>query len=474
MKYFKIFNTENEYLEYISSDEFITPNVSTLYDSTKTWITAEIHDYSKDYFTIKSLADENEVKITRWGKTGNTEYYSLDSGTTWTQVPTGTSEITIATINSGETLMIKSEANEWASKWNSHNSLTCTKNYDVYGNIMSLIYGDDFNGKTEIKNTSSNNAGTFCALFWYTNDTGDTAVGSTTLISAENLVLPATTLKRNTYYELFRGCTNLKYPPKELPATTLVSDCYRSMFQGCTSLTTAPELSALNLEVCCYQNMFKGCTSLTVAPELHATTLAKECCYSMFQGCTSLTTAPSVLPATTLASDCYRSMFQDCTSLTVAPKLPATTLSSNCYYAMFQGCTSLTTAPELLATTLSSGCYRSMFQGCTSLTTAPSVLPATTLASDCYRSMFKGCTSLTTAPELLAAKLENACYYEMLRGCSNLNYIKCLATDISASNCTFAWVVGVSSNGEFVKNSDMTNWGRGNEGVPNNWTIIDA
>ena len=51
MKYFKVFNTENEYLEYISSEGCITPYVITLSDSTKTWITAEIHDYSKDYFT---------------------------------------------------------------------------------------------------------------------------------------------------------------------------------------------------------------------------------------------------------------------------------------------------------------------------------------------------------------------------------------------------------------------------------------
>jgi len=450
MKYFKVFNTENEYLEYISSDEFIAPNVSTLYDSTKTWIlpwrvihvtgvtlseseiivdkdetyklvatvlpndatdksvtwssdnenvatvdsngvvssvasgdatvtvtttdggftaqcsvsVANTHDYSKDYFTIKSLADDNEVKITRWGKTGNTEFYSLDSGTTWTQVPTGTSEITIATINNGETLMIKSEANEWASKWDSHNSLTCTKNYDVCGNIMSLIYGDDFRGKTEIKNPTDNNHGTFCGLFWYTSGSSQTALGSTTLISAENLVLPA---------------------------TTLANICYQSMFQGCTSLTTAPSLPA--------------------------TTLAKSCYQSMFQGCTSLTTAPS-LPATTLALECYHYMFQDCTSLTTAPELPATTLAKSCYQSMFQGCTSLTTAPNL---------------------------PATTLSDNCYQAMFFNC--------------------------SKLNYIKCLAVDISASYCTYEWVKGVSSSGTFVKTLTMEDWKTGNSGIPTNWTV---
>jgi hypothetical protein len=287
------------------------------------------HDYSKDYFTIKSLSDDNAVKITRWGKTGNTEYYSLYSGTTWTQVPTGTSEITIATINSGETLMIKSEANEWASTLKDHNSLTCTKDYDVCGNIMSLIYGDNFKRKTEIKEPTSTNAGTFCGLFWYTNETGDTAIGSTTLKSAENLVLPATTLKKNTYNELFRGCTNLEYPPKELPATTLASACYNSMFKGCTSLTTAPELHVTTLAGGCYNNMFQGCTSLTTAPELPATTLANSCYYGMFSGCTSLTIAPE-LPATTLSNNCYQYMFNGCSNLKYIKCLAIDISASNC------------------------------------------------------------------------------------------------------------------------------------------------
>ena len=141
---------------------------------------------------------------------------------------------------------------------------------------------------------------------------------------------------------------------------------------------------------------------------------------------------------------------------------------------MFQGCTSLTTALTLPATTLTNSCYSSMFRDCTSLTTAPA-LPATTLARGCYSSMFRDCTSLKTAPELPATtSLDEYCYQAMFMGCTNLNYIKCLATDISATYCTQSWVDGVASTGTFVKNPNMTSWATGTDGIPTGWAVQNA
>ena len=101
------------------------------------------------------------------------------------------------------------------------------------------------------------------------------------------------------------------------------------------------------------------------------------------------------------------------------------------------------------------------------------VLPATTLTNDCYRHLFYGCTNLTTAPELPAPTLVQSCYSEMFGGCSKLNYITCLATDISASNCTGNWVSSVASTGIFVKNPRMNGWPTGNSGIPTGWTVIN-
>ena len=166
-------------------------------------------------------------------------------------------------------------------------------------------------------------------------------------------------------------------------------------------------------------------------------------------------------------------MFQDCISLVSTPELPATDVSEDGYACMFQGCKTLTTAPDLPATGLSYGSYTAMFKGCSALTQAQSILPATELEQYCYENMFEGCKNLTTAPELPALVLSGGSYSQMFSGCSSLNYIKCLATDISASISTYEWVRGVAGSGTFVKNANMTSWESGINGIPNNWTITD-
>ena len=204
--------------------------------------------------------------------------------------------------------------------------------------------------------------------------------------------------------------------------------------------------------------------------KMNTNKLAPDCYQHMFNSCTSLIKAPK-LQATTLTQGCYNSMFYYCTSLTQAPELPATTLADSCYNSMFRGCTSLTQAPELPATTLADSCYNSMFRGCTSLTQAPE-LPATTLAESCYYAMFYDCANLIQAPELPATTLVVYCYGYMFIGCTNLKYIKCLATNISASNCTYGWVAGVSSTGDFYTPA-ATNWTSGVNGIPTGWTRHD-
>ena len=382
---------------------------------------------------------------------GNTVDYSLDSGSTWTSL---SSDTYTPTVQSGHTIMWKATltptANVGIGRFSSSGS------FDVDGNPLSLIYGDNFVGQTDL--TGKNYC--FYNLFSACHK----------LESAERLSLPATTLANSCYYGMFSVCWNLINTP-ELPATTLADGCYQYMFQGCASLTTPPELPATTLASSCYYYMFSGCASLTTPPELPATTLANFCYGSMFGGCTALTTAPE-LHATELAGGCYGYMFNGCTSLTTAPELPATTLKANCYGYMFQGCTGLTAAPELPATTLANWCYSSMFQGCSGLITAP-VLPATTLTEHCYDYMFYNCTLLTTAPVLSATTLASYCYGGMFGGCTSLNKITCLATDISAYHCTYGWVDGVAANGTFTKNPNMSNWTSGIGGIPHGWTVQD-
>jgi hypothetical protein len=87
--------------------------------------------------------------------------------------------------------------------------------------------------------------------------------------------------------------------------------------------------------------------------------------------------------------------------------------------------------------------------------------------------MFFKCYSLTTAPELPATTLASQCYQYMFDDCNNLNYVKMLATDISASNCLLGWLSHVSRTGTFVKNPSMTSLPSGYSGIPNGWTVVD-
>ena len=99
-------------------------------------------------------------------------------------------------------------------------------------------------------------------------------------------------------------------------------------------------------------------------------------------------------------------------------------------------------------------------------------LPATTLASACYAAMFQNCTNLTSAPDLNAEVLESQSYWFMFVNCYSLNSIKCLATDLSAFQCTYNWTNNVNAVGTFTCAQNMSSvWSTGSDGIPSGWTI---
>ena len=471
MKYLKLFETHSEYEEAKASG-LTLPNVSHCIQE------AEVHynpwTWADEYLTFVALED-GTISFNIWQLMGTDMItsisYSTDGGETWTTTANQNNKqenlVIDVNVNEGDKVMWKGIAtqmgywdeDEYGDYVGSFFSSDCE--FDAKGNVMSLLYGDNFKGETTIEED-----GIFCWLFSDYNEEKTCGI-----VNAKDLPLPATILAEGCYRGMFKNCTNLVTTP-ELPATTLANFCYSAMFRGCTSLETAPELPAATLAESCYNSMFNGCSSLTTAPELPATTMAEYCYQFMFNGCTNLVTAPE-LPATTMANSCYWYMFRGCTGLTTAPELPATTLAFDCYNSMFYGCTSLTTAPQLPATTLAEYCYENMFQGCTSLVTAPE-LPATTLANGCYYHMFYGCTSLTSAPELPATTLANYCYSSMFQNCTNLNYIKAMFTTIPGTSYTNSWVSGVSATGTFVKNSAATWTTTGVNGIPTGWTVQTA
>ncbi|MBR5398490.1 MAG: leucine-rich repeat protein [Bacteroidales bacterium] len=347
--------------------------------------------------------------------------------------------------------------------------------------------------------------------------------------------LPSTTVITNCYFSMFEGCTGLTNIPSTLPGA-LDFCCYKWMFKGCTNIVTAPSFTATSYtstgdmescygmfsgctklktanisfdlgtegtltERCCYE-MFLDCKALTTGPTvINAAEIARGGCGSMFSGCENLTTFPTNLPAMTVKASGYYRMFLNCKKMTTAPTLPATNLAGSSYEGMFMNCTALTTvqsnlpAPKLYTYTydgMFSGCKNlqtapslsftelegtyncwSMFSGCTSLVNVPDLPLVAELTDRCYQFMFSSCSNLENAPLLPNATLKSGSYLSMFSGCTKLKYVKCLATDLTASDCTKNWMNGVAAMGTFVKASSAT-WGTGVNGIPEGWTVEDA
>lgn len=260
MKHIRLFKTAADY----ESATLDLPNLSYV-EETDTVFCKPFIDYSKEYLTIQSLEDNNEVYLSNLS--ANNIMYQQEGSSTWSTFDTG--EILILNTNQE----VKFKINNPTITEDGICRFSASKKCNLKGNIMSLLYGDDFIGKKDL--TGKNYA--FYKLFYK----------CTNIVDASELILPATTLAENCYEYMFKDCTSLTTAP-ELPATTLADFCYSGMFEQCTSLVTAPELPATTLTDYCYTGMFLGCWVLTTAPELPATTLVEGCYSYMFQYCYDL------------------------------------------------------------------------------------------------------------------------------------------------------------------------------------------
>ena len=186
-------------------------------------------DYQVQYFTIRSLADNNTINLYNNMSATTTNFsYSLDIGTTWTDftLPKQTNQ-TIATLASGSTVMLKGTNNTLGDTYNSGHYFRASEDYTIEGAITSLVNGDNIN--LEIGD-SEDRSYTFAQLF----------SGDTHLINAEDLVIRSIALPDGAFNCTFRSCTSLVAAP-ELPSTNLGADTYGSTFEGCTSLAKPPK-----------------------------------------------------------------------------------------------------------------------------------------------------------------------------------------------------------------------------------------
>ena len=254
-------------------------------------------DYSKQYLTFEA------VESGTFKNSLNNIDYSLDGANTWNTLTANTDS---PTVSAGEKIMWRAVLTPTSN--NGCGTFSSTGEFNVFGNPMSLHYGENFTNYTSYKSNAFRN------LF----------NGASKLISAENL---------------------------KLIALSVVGKAYQSMFYGCTSLIAAPEIPVISLGLDSMNSMFYNCSSLTVAPEIKVTSMNAYSMNSMFRGCVSLVQAPSVLPASSVGANGYSGMFRDCRNIEIAPVIMAD--STYGMSDMFRGCAKLryikamfTTAPN--------------------------------------------------------------------------------------------------------------------------------
>ena len=199
-------------------------------------------------------------------------------------------------VTAGQRVILGGENETYATGWENYTNIFFSSDCYVYGNVMSLVNWQYYGRPESDSRVRTAKDWAFTQLFGGWND------------------------REHARPHL------LNHPVKtiELPATSVGKGAYREMFAFCTNMTVAPELPA---------------TTFTGGPY---TANENDQPYGfMFINCTSLRKAPSILPATTVPACTYMSMFDLCESLEATPVLPAQNPGYLAYNYMFNGCSSL-------------------------------------------------------------------------------------------------------------------------------------
>ena len=236
-----------------------TPAVKAYLGNTVIWETSNdaeyaLRTYRHQYFTTEALTDNCVItlNIAKNVSTTNVKgfYYSRDR-ITWTPIlnTANTSQtVSLPAINTGEkyywkgvNLAISENGTYQESSTLKNVHLSASANFKVYGNMFSMLYGDNFIGKNYFPDDTIN----YIYAGFFANNTY--------LIDAGNLYFPGQHTKGftyattdtvdptsdeviNSFNDLFNGCTNLEYGPTIEMLTIVGNSSIKRIFKNCTNL----------------------------------------------------------------------------------------------------------------------------------------------------------------------------------------------------------------------------------------------
>ena len=323
MKYLKKVQNVEEYNTFIVSSAFTLPNVTKIVNAGGGNYDVKYNPKEEGNYLWFFALGEGDISFTIPANNPSANFpyisYSTDNGENWTTETHSDGVETVATVHlsAAGSVMFKAECVS-GTNWNSAGTedssyparFSSTMPVNLGGNLASLMYGDDFEGKKTMKVTATH---AFFKLF-----------SEMDIVHAKNLCLPYTTLNLGIYQRLFSKCKKLVDAP-QLNATTIYQQCYVRMFEYCDSLVIPPTLPAKKGAKSGYTRMFEGCVSLVNAPSIELTTTGGSAvCTMMFKGCSSLQSSPE-LKITSLGTAAYNYMFSGCSSLNYVKALFTTT-----------------------------------------------------------------------------------------------------------------------------------------------------
>ena len=375
------------------------------------------------YLAFEALEDDLQVSITK-----SATQYSLDR-VNWVDLP---AEEQTPPIAKGEKVWFRAEIIPDGTN-TGIGTFSCTKQCNLEGTPMSLLYGDRAGDVLSLPNKTY----CFSYLFAY-NDK---------IIRVNN-------------------------PMEFLPAMMLTGQyCYYNMFSRCYNLQNAPYLPA-NLNKYCYYGMFQYCYSLNDVYDFPIWSITNnsgyQSCYYMFRYCISLVKQP-YMPMNKDVGCSY--MFYGCVNM-VESQETIHSISEYMYYN-----TKLAKSPELVNGTLTYASYS--FAQCSYLEVIPSAIRFSKSNQSSGQHMFENCVLIKTSPIISIEDEYTPQAYTwryMFANCISLNYITFLplpAPD-SATQYMYQWVNNVAPKGTIVLNKNIE-WNpedyRGVNGIPEGWEV---
>lgn len=177
------------------------------------------------FFIKNESADVALIKIYKRG--GNSPSIEIDisqNAKDWETIGTTSIDGLYINILPYSKLYLRAKTSSWASSdaLQNSNSINVNKNYSIGGNLLSLLYGEDFNGQTEFKNDSAN---AFLGLFFQEGN----------LIDASSLQLNAEIVPMHAYDSMFHYCNNLESAPI-IKSQTFGNGSCTVLFKECSKI----------------------------------------------------------------------------------------------------------------------------------------------------------------------------------------------------------------------------------------------